>query len=204
MDVQIKTKDVRLTESLEEYIGKRLRKLDRIDERIVDAKFELRPEQNRSGGKLMVAQFTIATKKAILRTEEKNHDIHTAIDFAVDRMATQIRRFHDKKIDSRRRKSQRLAAQQEQMAEPILELDVPVPDDEQYEPLPATNGEESLDEMVRRKRFQILAMGEEEAIEQMELLGHDFFVFFNPDDDQLNVLYRRRDGQYGVIQPELA
>ncbi|HLI50319.1 MAG TPA: sigma 54 modulation/S30EA ribosomal C-terminal domain-containing protein, partial [Thermomicrobiaceae bacterium] len=71
----------------------------------------------------------------------------------------------------------------------------------------ATLADEDEDQampIVRRKRFKVLPMDEEEAVEQMELLGHDFFVFFNADDEAVNVLYRRRDGQYGLIQPDLA
>jgi putative sigma-54 modulation protein len=58
--------------------------------------------------------------------------------------------------------------------------------------------------IVRTKRFVVTSMTEEQAIEQMELLGHDFFIFFNPSADSLNVVYRRRDGDYGLLQPELA
>jgi putative sigma-54 modulation protein len=76
----------------------------------------------------------------------------------------------------------------------------------QPEPLPVDIEEDLEDEsvIVRFKRFPMRPMNPEEAVEQMELLGHDFFVFHNPDDGQINVLYRRKDGNYGVIQPELA
>jgi putative sigma-54 modulation protein len=63
--------------------------------------------------------------------------------------------------------------------------------------------EEMPRRVVRTKRFTVRPMTEEEAIEQMELLGHDFFVFFNPSVDSMNVLYRRQDGDYGLLQPEL-
>ncbi len=198
MDVQIKTKNIRLTDSLEEYIERRLQKLEKVNERVIDAKLEVRAEHNRTGGEMHVAQLTIATSESILRAEEKNHDLHAAIDLAVDRMARQIRRFHDKKIFSRRRRKQ--------LAQDALTATDPVGLD--GEPLPAfelaDEDEISIEDLVRRKRFKIQPMNEDEAIEQMELLGHDFFVFFNPDEAQINVLYRRRDGQYGLIQPELA
>ncbi len=194
MDVQIKTKNIRLTDSLEEYIQGRLQKLDKVNENVIDAKLEVRTERNRSGGEQYVAQLTIATKNSILRSEEKNHDLHTAIDLAVDRMARQIRRFHDKKVFSRRRKK---AAQ----TEPVEVM--PLATDDALG-VPAEDDELSIEDLVRRKRFKIQPMNEDEAIEQMELLGHDFFVFFNPDEAQVNILYRRRDGQYGLILPVLA
>ena len=194
MDVQIKTKNIRLTESLDEYIQRRLQKLDKVNENVIDAKLELRTEHTRSGGEQHIAQLTIATKNSILRSEEKNYDLHTAIDLAVDRMARQIRRFHDKKVFSRRRKK---------AAQPELADLLPLTTDDQVVNS-AEDDEVSIEDLVRRKRFKIQPMNEDEAIEQMELLGHDFFVFYNPDEAQVNVLYRRRDGQYGLILPDLA
>ncbi len=198
MDVQIKTKNVRLTDALEEYIQRKLQKLQKVNELVVDAKLEVRAERNRTGGEQHVAQLTIATKDSILRAEETNHDLHTAIDLSIDRMARQISRFHDKKVFSRRRRKQIAQAEPEE----TLTLG---PDGEL---LPASQvvdeDEIPAEGLVRRKRFKIQPMNEDEAIEQMELLGHDFFIFFNPDEAQINVLYRRRDGQYGLIQPDLA
>jgi putative sigma-54 modulation protein len=188
MEVQIKTRDFKITDGLQDYIDSRVQKLERVQEPVIDAKLELRGVKNRSGGEQTVAQFTIQTKRAILRTEEKDHDPHVAIDQAVDRMARQIRRLRDKKIFVPRRRSQAVANQ----VEPVSEIDT-------FDELEA----DERPRPVRRKRFSILPMDEAEAIEQMELLGHDFFVFFNPDDGQMNVLYRRHDGEYGVIQPEL-
>lgn len=197
MDVQIKTKNIRLTDSLDEYIQRRLQKLEKVNELVVDAKLEVRAERNRTGGEQNVAQLTIATRDTILRAEETNHDLHTAIDLAVDRMARQIRRFHDKKVFSRRRRKQ-LA-----QVEPEETLAIG-PDGELVPASQSVDDDEvPIEDLVRRKRFKIQPMSEDEAIEQMELLGHDFFIFFNPDEAQVNVLYRRRDGQYGLIQPDL-
>jgi len=193
VDVQIKSRNLRLTDALQEYIQTRLQRLDKIDQKVTDAKFEIRSERNRTGGEQMVAQFTIATKDAILRTEEKNRDIHVAIDLAIERMERQIRRFRDKRVFYRRRQAQMAAEAGELLPAGTLDgLDV------------ADEEETPTELLVRRKRFKIQPMSEEEAIEQMELLGHDFFVFFNPDLAEINVLYRRRDGLYGVIQPDLA
>lgn len=195
MDVQIKTRDLKLTDGLQEYIDARIQKLERVHEPVIDATLELRCEKPRSGGEITIAQFTIQTKKAILRTEEKDHDPHVAIDQSVDRMARQIRRLRDKKIFVPRRRRQAYANQNAAADSTAIEDPFEVLDDEDREiELPAP---------VRHKRFTVLPMDEAEAIEQMELLGHDFFVFFNPDDGQINVMYRRHDGQYGLIHPEL-
>lgn len=199
MDVQIKTRNVRLTNGLQSYIQSRIQKLERIHEPVTEATLELLSEHRRSGGDLMVAQFTIVTKKGILRTEEKNLEVGAAADQAIDRMERQIRRFHDKRVYARRRKQQITAANPPELTFPDGQVDSPqdiatLEDEDEDQAMP----------IVRRKRFKVLPMDEEEAVEQMELLGHDFFVFFNADDEALNVLYRRRDGQYGLIQPELA
>jgi putative sigma-54 modulation protein len=194
MDVQIKTRDLKMTDGLQEYIDTKLEKLGRVQEPVVDAILELRGEKPRTGGEMTIAQFTIRTNRTILRTEEKDHDPHVAIDQAVDRMERQIRRYRDKKIFVPRRRRRAHANQ-------AMEVDALTAED----PFEALDEEEELETRTaaRHKRFTVLPMDESEAIEQMELLGHDFFVFFNPDDGQINVLYRRHDGEYGVIQPEL-
>ncbi len=194
MEVRLRTLDVALTPALERYIRERLAKLDRIHTRVVDARFELRSERQRGGVELFVAQFTISTRSAILRAEHRDREIHLAIDGTIDHMTSQIKRFRKKQILKRRR-SRRVSAEPDATA--VLDVaseEFASPEAAEDEPSPV---------IVRRKRFTVYPMTEEEAIEQMELLGHDFFVFFNPADDQINVLYRRQDGDYGLIQPVL-
>ncbi len=193
MEVRLRTLDVPLTPALEQYIRAKIAKLDRIHARVADARFELRSERQRSGGEQFVAQFTITTSSAILRAEHRNRDIHLAIDGAIDHMTGQIKRFRKKQILSRRRSRATTQADGTAALEATAE-DLSGPEMEEDELSPS---------VVRRKRFTVYPMSEEEAIEQMELLGHDFFVFFNPADDQINVLYRRKDGRYGLIQPVL-
>lgn len=195
MDVQIKTRDLKMTDGLQEYIDNRVERLGRVQEPVVDAILELRGEKHRTGGEITVAQFTIRTRSTILRTEERDHDPHIAIDRSVDRMERQIRRYRDKKIFVPRRRRQAQANQ-------AMEMDTP-PTDDVFDILDGEEQDWEPRNPVRYKRFSVLPMDEAEAIEQMELLGHDFFVFFNPDDGQINVMYRRHDGEYGVIQPEL-
>ena len=189
MDLQIKTRNIPLTDNLRAYIEQRTDRLDRLGEDVVDATMELRAETPRSGGEQTVAQLTIVTRSAILRAEETNHDLHRAIDLAVDRMERRITRFRDKQVFNRRRRKMALSDA------PVVEPSGDAVD---------ADADERPTIAVRRKRFPILPMDESEAIEQMELLGHDFFVFFNSEDEQINVLYRRKDGRYGIIQPELA
>jgi putative sigma-54 modulation protein len=190
MEVQIKTHNLRMTDDLRQYVEKRVNKLDRVNERITEAKFELREQPTHSPDQRFVAQFTIATRKAILRAEEKSSDANAAIDLVTDKMARQIKRFHDRKIHRSRRDAVNLGL----LAADLNEANDVVADEES----------EVEGAIVRTKRFAVQPMDTAEAIEQIELLGHDFFVYFNLDTSQMNILYRRKGGQYGLLEPELA
>jgi Ribosome-associated protein Y (PSrp-1) len=129
-----------------------------------------------------VAQITVHGKGFILRSEERADDIHAAFDVALEKVQRQIDRYKGKHYHGRG--DGRSAAE-------VLEEDLPV--DETGELLPL---------IARRKKFIILPMNEDEAVEQMRLLGHDnFFIFFNAEQNSIQVLYRRRNGTYGLIEP---
>lgn len=187
IDVTIHIQGVENATALTEYIQERVDRLERFNERVVNAKFELRAVRHRSGGEQWVAQFTVYTRGRILRAEMRDHDRHHAIDVAIEKMRKQIRRFHSRKIDKTRRHATNLgmlaAEQQEQGA--LLDGDAA-----------------ELGPVVRTKTFEYLSMDAEEAIDQMELLEHDFFVFRDADSGDTNVVYRRNDGAYGLIKPE--
>jgi putative sigma-54 modulation protein len=193
MEVQIKSHNIKLSDDLREYIQKRVSKLDRVNERITEAKFELRREKSHNPTERFIAQFTIVTRRTILRAEEKNTDPNTAIDLVTDKMARQIRRFHDRKVHRSRRDAVNLGLL---AAEHSPEMAPPTDIEDEDELINAS--------VVRTKRFTVQPMDTAEAIEQIELLGHDFFVYHNLDSNMINVLYRRKDGQYGLLEPELA
>jgi putative sigma-54 modulation protein len=139
-------------------------------------------ENTKSATDRQVAQLTIRSDRGIiLRAEERTGDMFASIDAVMDKMSRQIARYKGKRQKSRRE------APPEELGMPIEDMSI-VEDDAR---------------VVRNKRFSLVPMVEEEAIEQMELLGHDFFVFFNADEDGVNVLYRRKDGNYGLLIPEL-
>jgi len=197
MDVIIQGRNLKITEPLEAYTRKKLDRLDRYLPNILDVRVDLSNQHTKRGEDVAIAQITIRHKRgAILRTEEKNAgDIRKAIDAAVDNMYRRIQRFKGK---HRRKGTERFTAT-------IEELDIAeeIPDVEVYteeEPVEAAaNGPDFLIE--RRKEIDVTAMNEAEAIEQMELLGHNFFLFFNATTGQLNVLYKRTTGGYGVLVP---
>jgi putative sigma-54 modulation protein len=157
-------------------------KLDRYLPSITEVWVELTTEGARAAHDRQVCQVTVRANGAILRAEERSEDMFSSIDTVLDKIYRQIARYKGK------RKNRRQAA------------------GPQLEPLPLDYDEEVDEEsqIIRWKRFPMMPMHPEEAVEQMELLGHDFFVFFNGDEGQINVLYRRKDNNYGVIMPELA
>ena len=192
MHLQIRGHDIAVTDDLRDFAERRANKLDHLLTRVVDAKLELRHRHNRTGGDTTTAQLTIQTGKRLLRAEEDAADPIQAIDRAVDKLVRQIRRYHDKRTD---RKGPRTA----EFVASALSADAE-PDDLDDEAL--DDADDRPNGLVRTKRFSVKPMDVEEAIDQMELLGHDFYLFHNAIEQQLNVLYRRRDGTYGLLAPD--
>jgi putative sigma-54 modulation protein len=189
MDVTIRGRNITVTERIEEYVKKKVSKLSRYLSTIDEARMELAAENTRSAQDSQVAQLTVRSRGAILRAEERDQDMFAAIDKVLDKMHRQITRYKDR----RRRKGERGAAPGEKPIVAAAEATL----EEVEESSTSRAG------IVRVKRFPTTMMDPEEAIEQMELLGHDFFVFFNAESESINVAYRRRDGNYGLLQPEI-
>jgi len=196
MDVTIEGSNVRVSDDLEQYALKKLERLDRYLPRIRLVEVDLSHEHTRRGSDLVSAQITLHHERgAILRAEKKvESEIRHAIDGAVDRLYRQIQRFKGKRV---RRGRDRFVASREE-----LSLAEDIPDVAAFDDAFAGAGE-ALPEVpiARRKDVELQPMSELEAIEQMELLDHDFFMFFNADTLIINVLYRRRGGAYGLLVP---
>jgi putative sigma-54 modulation protein len=182
--IEIVARNMRLTDNVKEYIEKKAAKLERHLQEIDEVRVEVSHAKSaRSATDRQVAQITAHGKGFILRTEERADDIHAAFDTALDKMMRQVERYKGKHHHGRG--DGRSAAE-------VVEEDMPV-DEETGQLLPMIG---------RRKKFIMLPMNEDEAIEQMRLLGHDnFFVFFNAEQNSIQILYRRRNGTYGLIEP---
>jgi putative sigma-54 modulation protein len=176
-----------VTDRINDYVTKKISKLDRFLPGIEEARVDLAYVKSaRSAADRQVAQITVRGKGYILRSEERADDIFAAVDAALEKMQRRIERYKGKHY--RGRGDGKSAAEV-----------VPQPEMEEEE-----SGE--LGPVIaRRKRFPLSPMDEFEAIEQMILLGHEnFFIFYNANSKTVNVLYRRRDGTYGLIEPEIA
>lgn len=186
LEVAIFPKNMELTDRISEYVTKKTSKLDRflndIDETRVDLAY-IKSARNPSDRQ--VAQVTIRGRGYILRTEERADDIFSAIDMALEKMQRKIERYKGKRVRGRGDGTPAAAVPGE---DTLVEAEEP----------------ETTAVIARRKAFSLVPMDENEALEQMLLLGHEnFFVFYNANTDQVNVLYRRRDGTYGLIEPTL-
>jgi putative sigma-54 modulation protein len=182
MELTIKGKNVEVTDRLDEYVNKKLGRLDRYLPTITEVWVELTSEGARAAQDRQICQVTVRADGIILRAEERSEDMFNSIDVVLAKMYRQIARFKGKRANRWRGAGY-----------------VPEPLPMEYEDEP-----EEDSRIVRTKRFVMTPMDPEEAVEQMELLGHDFFVFYHAEEGELNVLYRRKDGDYGLLQPELA
>lgn len=187
VSIQIHARDLNVTPRLREYIEKKVSKLDRYLPTINEVRVDLAEVKTaRSAGDRQVAQLTVYLRGVVLRSEERKDDIYAAVDAVLDKMHRQIERYKGKHWRGRGNGASAdtlaLAETEEALAEET----------------------EPLGSVVRRKRFVVTPMNEAEAQEQMQLLGHDnFFVFYNADTNRINVLYRRKDGDFGLIEPEV-
>ena len=184
--IDIFTKNLELTDRLNDYVVKKVEKLEKFLDEVDECRVDLSHTKTaRNANDRHVAQLTLRGKGFILRSEERSDSIFSAIDASLDKMRRQIRRYKGKR-DRGRGDGQTIAEA----------IEMPIPEDEAVEePEPV---------IARRKRFVLVPMDEMEAVEQMKLLGHEnFFIFYNANTSEFNVLYRRLDGTYGIIVPEI-
>ena len=189
MQITIKTKNMEMTERLKTYIERKVNRLDRFLPGLDEARIELAVQPTKSAGDSQVVQITLRNNGAILRAEERSSDMQTSIDAVLDKMQRQLEHYKGKHWRSLGRMQG-----QAQSEAAIAAADAAEAVDAEGEPL----------QVVRTKRFETRPMAVEDAIEQMELLGHDFFIFFSLTEDAFCVVYRRRGGGYGLLIPELA
>src|SRR6266516_764692 len=176
MQFQVKGKNLEVSDAIRSYAEAKLGKLERqlTDPRV---ELELTVERNPSIAENHVAEATIWTKGPVLRAREASSDMRASIDQLVVKLERQVNRYRSQGRSRRRR--------------------APRTEGPSVEPVPVV-GEDSEPVIVKTKQFAVKPMSPEEAVLQLELVGHDFCVFRNADSDEVNVVYRRRDGNYGL------
>jgi putative sigma-54 modulation protein len=182
--IEITTKNMEVTDRINEHVTKKVTKFDRLLNGILEMHIDLAYLKSaRSVSDRHVAQITLRGKGFILRSEERADDVFSAIDAAQEKMQRQIERFKGKRHHGRGdgTSASEVAPEEETAEAPEIR---PV--------------------IARRKEFELIPMDEMEALDQMVLLGHEnFFIFYNANSSKINVLYHRRDGSYGLIEPKV-
>jgi len=175
MKLTIVGKNVELTEGIKLSVEEKLGKIDKYFNNDMDVRATIRAKKSRQTIEVTI----IPVSGNIIRAEDSEENLYAAIDVVVDKLSKQLRKYKTKLIN----KSQDNASIRFENIESLIE-----------------NENESEINIVRRKKFGIKPMSEEEAILQMELLGHNFFVFTDAETNEMNVAYKRKSGGYGIIE----
>ena len=192
MELQTFSKNIEISDEAQQYIQKKMDRLSRHLNSLSDGKLEVSRTSSRSEADRVVAQMTLTAGGRVLRAQESGLNLFAAIDAITDVMDRQIRKYKGKFYrTSQGKRSARTTARQNLPAPEVAERDPEA-------------GETEAAAVVRTKVFPMPPMSVEDAILQMEMLSHDFFMFFNSDSNEYSVVYRRRDGGYSLIAPESA
>ena len=182
MELQVLARnDVSVSPAIEEYATTRIGKMARYLPHIDSGKVEISRGGTRQPDQRFVVQVTLDSNGMYIRAQERADDIRTAIDRVVDSLTNRVSRYKGKRFEK---------------GKDTLRTMEPTPEIEEAQSAAPAR-------VVKTKQFTLKPMQVDEATEQMELLGHDFFLFVNSDTGKANLLYRRKDGDYGLIEPTM-
>ncbi|MBI4734014.1 MAG: ribosome-associated translation inhibitor RaiA [Rubrobacteridae bacterium] len=179
MEIIVKGRHIEVTAALRSYAEEKIGRIAKYFDQIMKIEIELNDEKNPSISASKTVEVTVFTKGPVLRAKESSTDMYASIDMVVDKLERQIKRYKNKFKTAKHGPSLGEIARSS-MPEPV----------EQEGPV-----------IVKVKQISVKPMDPEEATMQMELLGHDFFVFTNAETDEVNVVYKRKDHNYGLIEP---
>ena len=188
MELTVKARNAKVTERQRRHIEEKLGKLERYLDALNSATVEVTTEQQRNAGEVHRVQVTLTgARGVILRAEEQSNDLYGAIDEVTDVLQRQIKRYKDKhwRRGKLRRQGDLFVEAEEALAVAVAEADE----------------EPAERQITRTKEFVLRPMFTDDAVEQMELLWHTFFVFQDAETKKVSIVYRRRDGNYGLIVP---
>ncbi len=183
MNYNIRGENIEVTPAIRDYVEKKVSKLDRYfvetPDTSVNVKLKVNPD------KTSKVEITIPMPQLVLRAEESNEDMYAAIDLIVDKLERQIRK-HKTKVNRKLR--------EKGSTKELFGPESGQPDKQQGK------NEETELPIVRTKHFSLKPMDSEEAVLQMNMLGHNFFVYTDAETNSTNIVYRRKDGKYGLIE----
>ena len=189
LEIKIHGRNIEITDDIQGYVGKKFSRLSRHLPQMMDATAEIKRTSSRSGADRIVVQLTLMVKGQVLRAQRRGSSVSEAVDTAVDVMDRQIRRYKGRRYRSN---------QQRKSLRDLPDGLAPDPDDG----MPSSDEMEEMPiKVVRRKRFPMIGMTVDDAIAEMELLNHSFYLFRSVETGSYSVVYRRKDGDYGLIEP---
>lgn len=187
MAITVSGRKMNVTPAIKAHVDEKIgRALEVFDSAAMDAEVVLRTEKNPAISLNAICEVTVNAKGAVIRVAESAEDMYAAIDLASDKVARQLRKYKTRIVERRGGRGSIRHLQPD-------ELDIP-------DVIP-TEPEEDDDLLVRLKEVEMEPMTEEHALVQTDLLGHDFFVYFDQDAHQIQVIYHRKNGGYGIIRP---
>ncbi len=189
MDIKIHGRNVDISDNIQNYVDKKFNRLSRHLPQMMDATAEIKRTSSRAGDDRIAVQITLSVKGQVLRAQRRGSTVREAVDTAVDVMDRQIRRYKGRRYRSN---------QQRKSLRDLPDGLVPEPDEEAPSP---DEMEDMPIKVVRRKRFPMVSMTVDDAIAEMELLNHSFYLFRNVETGSYSVVYQREDGDYGLIDP---
>ena len=188
MNITVTGRGIEVTAAMRSYVEEKLQAATNVLDMPMEAETVLRVEHNPSNPVPQVVEVTVREKGAVVRVSEAAVDMYAAIDLAADRVSRQLRKYKTRVVDRR----QRGAA-----PAPVNEVDLAELIEQPAEPA----AEEDSEEILREKLIEFTELYVDQALLQTDLLGHDFFVFTNKDTGDVNVIYRRKDGGFGILKP---
>ncbi|ARK25540.1 ribosomal subunit interface protein [Sporosarcina sp. P37] len=184
LDFNIRGENVEVTPAIREYVEKKVEKLERYFTEGVNATANVNLKVYTD--KQTKVEITIPMKNLTLRAEERHNDMYAAVDLIVDKLERQIRKYKTR-VNRKSREREGVAAFFQAVEDNDNAADQQVEDDSEFD-------------VVRTKQFDLKPMDQEEAILQMNMLGHSFFIFTDAESDGTNIVYKRKDGKYGLIE----
>lgn len=188
MNITVTGRGIEVTAAMRSYVEEKLQAATNVLDMPMEAETVLRVEHNPSNPVPQVVEVTVRVKGAVVRVSEAAVDMYAAIDLAADRVSRQLRKYKTRVVDRRQRGAAPV---------PVNEVDLAELIEQPAEPA----AEEDSEEILREKLIEFTELSVDQALLQTDLLGHDFFVFTNKDTGDVNVIYRRKDGGFGILKP---
>lgn len=194
MHVTVTGRNIDLTPALKDYLIDKLQRAQKHFDHDLDCKALLSVAKNPSIARSQTAEVTVQVNGQIIRGEESTENMYASIDLVADKIERQLRKYKTRYFQKGKAKERKAKKLEPVDVSAVLDTDEEV--DKEIEK------EEGAPSIVRSKKFALKPMTPEEACKHMDLLGHDFFMFVNSDSNQVSTVYHRRDGNYGLIEPD--